>query len=432
MTTSRKLKFEPSGRGAEADKQKEESRRRALEKLTGVAGQPETVGRISRAEDISKHATIALPEEEETTAPSLLDRLAAASPGTPFASELTTPLPDDRSPSPIYHSSTSSPASSPADPSSSQPSPWSFLRSSPAFRDDTLGFDLGAAAKRVSVNSGLGVLEEEDENEAEPNDGLKAGAEVGKNTMVGEDTVYGPTPTRLRQLHLLASPTVESPIKPSSGGRDISLATSSPTPTPLTRARPSPLQHAPALEPRPSCTSPPFTVGDDTTTPHRRRQSRGSLSYKRTQQNRDEVQSSGTLSVDDVITPLPSSSALPSATHSSISGWLGSSSGSHSQAWPDWSHLSSTPRWSAPTAPTSSSTVLPVRSPQRDDSISFDWQGSSLDIALQRDALQEDLDVWRTRCLAAEEKLEAERKERAILQSRIRKRKFFPTLPTAQ
>lgn len=416
VTTGRRLKFEPSGRGAEADKQKEESRRRALEKLTGVTPNEDQPRGSRFNEDGISHDVIALPLDDEMTGTAPFDQLVSAGhPEEPDANHPFLPFTpcNQTGPSPSSSSSTIEPPT--------PMRPWSFGRTSPGFRDETLGIDAGSASKRISVNSALGVLAEEDENEAERD----IDTETAKEQLAG----VGPTPTRLRQLHLLPSPASSTPVRTASTPQhmDFSADTgASPTPSTVTsntlvRTRPSPLHHARTSESDDgqdrSGLSP---IGSRGVVPapssHRRRQSRGSLSYKRDSTTHDDHRSSGTASEADVLTPLPSSLVLPLRPHASAHGWSTDSSLSHSQI------VSSTapPRWSAP-IPAASSASSP-HSLRRDDSISLDWHGTSLDMAMQRDALQEDLDMWRARCLAAEGKLDAERKERAMLQSHIRKR----------
>jgi hypothetical protein len=53
---------------------------------------------------------------------------------------------------------------------------------------------------------------------------------------------------------------------------------------------------------------------------------------------------------------------------------------------------------------------------------SSQWRDPSIEIAMERDALREDVDLWRKRCRGLEERLEGERKEVGLLRERVRKR----------
>jgi hypothetical protein len=54
--------------------------------------------------------------------------------------------------------------------------------------------------------------------------------------------------------------------------------------------------------------------------------------------------------------------------------------------------------------------------------VGYEWQTSLLELEMERDALQEDVDLWRKRCNGLEERLELEKKENGILRERVRKR----------
>ncbi|WVQ80515.1 hypothetical protein IAT38_002620 [Cryptococcus sp. DSM 104549] len=186
-----RLKFEPSGRGAEAEKEREESRRKALEKLTGGASSPNLAPRSPVVE--AQIAEISLPDldDEDTSS------IASASSGRPLSGAFSS---GSGSSSSFFfsggHSSFTVPSlsgSTASTPStlSASPSSWASPTSeerSPSERwsgssfglqkefgsgvgkDDGgvggFGMDLGTAmAKRPAISRQLSALAEVDESE---------------------------------------------------------------------------------------------------------------------------------------------------------------------------------------------------------------------------------------------------------------------------
>jgi len=56
------------------------------------------------------------------------------------------------------------------------------------------------------------------------------------------------------------------------------------------------------------------------------------------------------------------------------------------------------------------------------ESSDYSWRDSRLELEMEKEALREDAELWKARCLNAEEHLKAERGETAILRERVRKR----------
>jgi hypothetical protein len=55
------------------------------------------------------------------------------------------------------------------------------------------------------------------------------------------------------------------------------------------------------------------------------------------------------------------------------------------------------------------------------ESSDYSWRDSRLELEMEKEALREDAELWKARCLNAEEHLKAERGETAILRERVRK-----------
>lgn len=466
VITSRRLKFEPSGRGAEAELAKEESRRKALEKLTGVSQIPDP---RQDAND-SNVESIVLPSIDlEISGSDVL----STSPHLGFGSERTPeslPLLD-----PTSDFATRSPRLSSA--SSNVTSPHLYGQSTlsrltlPFSRMPKSGGpgsiyenerDIPSVSKRISVTSALGVLQEEDENESSssPSQTEVAPARhplsVSKPAESPTDS-HAPPSTGLRQLRLLSPPSDKSTFQndqissPNSFSLMSSDVVGGPSHTPTKRSSLSINRHRPqslhlnsplAVE----NTSSPVSASALThstrsrqsfgsSTPDRRTSRSGSLSYKKTPSGDATTQRTSDTSVfGDILTPSSAEHERPlhQSTSTNNSHTESNSSALHS-SWGSpspWHHsdVARAGRWSQPTHkidPTPGPTIdipLNTRRASTSDSISLNWQGSSLDLALQRDTMEEDRDMWRSRCMAAEAKLEEERRERAILQGRIRKR----------
>lgn len=503
VITSRRLKFEPSGRGAEAELAKEESRRRALEKLTGIS-QRYPDSRMDVGE--SNVESIVLPSMDlETSGSSVVSDSPHLGFGRgqlsdQFGLPLLDHMPDYdiRSPSPqlsvpsnvtspqLYGQSTLSRPILPLSRMSKSGGPGSIYE---------IERDMPSISKRISVTSALGVLQEEDENELMSTSTSTSASSASQNPAVGpvrhpllvnemngaESSNHNREPpstsTGLRQLQLLSPPSDKSTFgnKQSQSPNTFSLVPSdvigagesSHTPTKrsslplsITRHRPQSLHLRPssplAVE-EPSSPVPGSSLTRSTRsrssfgslTPDRRTSRSGSLSYKKTPSGDTTTTTQRTSDTDtsvfgDIRTPLSVAHDLPlDQSTSTVNSHAESSSSSsaHHLSWGNgspspWHHpdVARSGRWSqststrkieptiTPAPPSALETPLKARRMSTSDSISLDWQGSSLDLALQRDTMEEDRDKWRTRCMAAEAKLEEERRERAILQSRIRKR----------
>lgn len=65
---------------------------------------------------------------------------------------------------------------------------------------------------------------------------------------------------------------------------------------------------------------------------------------------------------------------------------------------------------------------LSVRDSHDSTAGSLPWQDHHLELELERDALREDVEMWRIRCKGLEDKLEAERRGSGVLRERVRKR----------
>jgi hypothetical protein len=473
ITTGRKLKFEPSGRGAEAEKQRDESRRKALEKLTGKSSPTMPPPEAPSPE-------ISLPDMDEDDEESGSPHLAFNS-GEAYSFPQSALLPAmdptlgttrPRSISPLSGSPVVSPTITPfAWTSPSQSSAPAEHWSTGASREETiggLGFGLELAnSKRVSMPSVLAVLTEEEEGAEDPISPRKAAQEVlepESPIQPSEDTplVYPPS-SRLRELHLVSSSVHVSPSRSEdSSHSNASRPRSDSTPTkPFGSAgrRPRPLSGLgiAAFSMNGSGTSSPST-NTTITTPksassllgRRRAQpgsgSRGSsISYKKEKEDRGSSGSSrewsfgrtGSPTMGDFGSPPPLSasaqfSTWPKARTSSIET-DGPASLSYPQSFGRGDeveelsspHIPVASRWArAPTfTPTASVEDDSVgrQSMSLDESSTFSWRDSRLEMEMERDALREDAELWKARCLAAEENLRAEKVESGVLWERVRK-----------
>jgi hypothetical protein len=419
----RKLKFEPSGRGAEAEQQRDESRRKALEKLTGQKS-PTVPPPLEAAV-----AEISLPaedeDEESETTPYLIqgDQRELHPSLASFGRIGHNDSPESSDISPIITPSTWQspvPASSPAE-------QWSHGKSG----DDHLGLGFGmdnTALKRASMPSALGVLTEEDESE----DGSRGEISFDQNEGLGQvevhETPIAPTPSRLRELHLLSSSVVSPRAEETPHNfNNRSLSESTPT-KPLNSAgrRPRPLSglgigHAAFVA------SP--TANSSTPLNRRRGESRGSsISYKK---DNDSVGSSTGSSREWSFNRLTSPTSLggfgspPPATTTQFA-WPRADVGEVEElASPIVSSSSS--RW-AQCPPSSSTPTATIDRGSSDrysssmtESSDYSWRDSRMELEMEREALREDAELWKMRCLNAEEHLKAERSETAILRERVRK-----------
>ncbi|KAL7423303.1 hypothetical protein Q5752_002604 [Cryptotrichosporon argae] len=402
-----RLKFEPSGRGAEADREKEEYRRRALEQLTGgPRREPE-------------HREIALPAfVDDTPTPPTFVAVAQAS------SLAASPIPLDDDFAFAFPSR---------------------VEDTPVFSTDTADIPLPTASTRAS----LGVVAEEDETEddtAMPLVGWRAATDDEETTLSG-----------LRELHLVSSAKRDS--------TDVLRAFSFPRPDrsdrpePLNygtigRGRPRPLSGLTTAStnsamslvsagtsssgPATAIVTPRSAVSADAP---RRRGSRGSsISYRKDGESfglsagvsRDWSSGRASPTFDGALAfsptalssprmpwaaPLPraAGSARPCPRPRSLIG-LGLSSarvlGELDEVDEDKSGGESV-----------GVAVGVIDVSGLHDLEHQDWATSRerIDLELEREALRDDVELWKGRCRTLEERLESERKESALLRDRVRK-----------
>ncbi|ORX40169.1 hypothetical protein BD324DRAFT_263253 [Kockovaella imperatae] len=522
-----RLKFEPSGRGAEAEKEKEDYRRKALEKLTGSPVIPDEPASVFGME-------IALPDLDDE------DTASIASPVRPFSG--------------VGSFSFGRPASSSYTPGLEWPvgqddhSPaemrWSTFNLG-SDKEEGLGFDLPLATSfstpavssiepigmpsRPSLQRNLSVLAEveEPEEEDEPVKAeICASPEMDVPSSVLESThttpkeaprqqqaeptpIVAPTPSRLRQLQLLSnhssgSNAESTPSAHSSTGQGSQVTPGSPTKVygTIGRGRPRPLalnSSASADTIEASNALSPVRMTPQNAS--RRGATRGgrsrgsSISYVRDESTSSSVSATA-------------STAYPASSSSLSRDWSDGSSGDSkiknafsSQASVEWSPslVGSPPlsfgRFSGwgnmprsgpsrpcprpksiaslgadskgagrilgevdeaeeddlrcqvpPSAVDDDAPAVIRRSPRsfdpglgltgshstslwpRSDIIlgpnagsSFSWRDPQLELEMERDALREDVDIWKARCQGLEERLELEKKEVVLLRERVRK-----------
>lgn len=177
---SQRLKFEPSGRGAEAEKQREESRRRALEKLTGFEPR-------SRSPFVEPPvAEISLPDldDEDSSSVASSNRPLSGAFGQPAAFSwssqpsmsflLLPPLSGPTSSSPLSASPFFGVSSAADEQSIDRPERWSgqsfgLSRDPISIKEEPLGYGMdvndAGIGKRPSMNRQLSALQEVDESE---------------------------------------------------------------------------------------------------------------------------------------------------------------------------------------------------------------------------------------------------------------------------
>ncbi|OCF33427.1 hypothetical protein I316_04847 [Kwoniella heveanensis BCC8398] len=492
-----RLKFEPSGRGAEAEKEREESRRKALEKLTGGPSPRPAVAEPNVAE-------ISLPDldDEDTSSVASSNRPLSGAFGSGSGSNFFS-RPSSLTLPPLTGSSNSTPSTLSASPFSwSSPSDdrspverWSgysfglqkeFAKEEAAINVG-FGMDLGTAmAKRPSINRQLSALAEVDESEEGEADFEDDEVSPCMTRTLSDDPenvaslpfvpAVEPTPSRLRELRLPSSVSSSTPrqsegstdsIHSFSFPRHSSASPSLGSPTKaygsIGRGRPKPLPLGSSVSSTPTSMSTPRSAGLSS----RRRGppgsgSRGSsISYKRddsSSSSRD--MSTGRVASPTLISPPPSMSLSSSA----FGSWgniprgiqrpcprprqligLGidnSASGrvlnEVDEGDEDDLALVRSARWMSPPpdadadiprqypgfGPTSEPEPEGRPSQELDEDEYADeeqWRDVQLEMEMEREALKEDVELWRARCKSLEDKLEAERKEGAVLRDRVRK-----------
>ncbi|WVF69241.1 hypothetical protein IAT40_004017 [Kwoniella sp. CBS 6097] len=495
-----RLKFEPSGRGAEAEKEREESRRKALEKLTGGPSPRPPAAEPNVAE-------ISLPDLDDEDSSSVassnrpLSGVFGSGSGSNFfsrPSSLTLP--------PLTGSSNSTPStlfaspfswSSPADDRSpvERWSGYSFGLQKDFAKEEApvnvgFGMDLGTAmAKRPSINRQLSALAEVDESEEDEAD--FADDEVAPDMMrtLSDEPesaaslpfvapAVDPTPSRLRELRLPSSVSSSTPrqsdgstdsIHSFSFPRQSSASPSLGSPTKgygsIGRGRPKPLPLGSSVSSTPTSMSTPRSAGLSS----RRRAAPGSgsrgssISYKKD----DSSSSSRDMSIGRVASPtLISPPPSMSLTSSAFGTWgnvprgiqrpcprprqlvgLGIENPGSGRVLnevdegdEDDSALMRSARWMSPPPDVDADADVPRQfagfgpasehEPEGRPSQELDedeyadeeqWRDVQLEMEMEREALKEDVELWKARCQSLEDKLDAERKEGAVLRDRVRK-----------
>ena len=469
-----RLKFEPS----EAEKEKEESRRKALDKLNGSS--PLASPMMDEPE-----AAISLPDLEDDG----VDMAAAR----PLSGIYTSPTFSFGRPNSLTLPSLSSSISSTS--SSNSPFSWSAGEKATGAserwsfgqpKEDAIAFG-GDLSKRASMTGTLAVLAEEDE--AAEEDDMSDQSEVKETrrsfatpmdvpmdipveeSTLPSPTVQGPTPVRLRELHLVSSVSGSTPSrKLSSIDSSSSARAGSPTKSygPIGRGRPRPLSGIIGSTSSTGTSTPPTSalITPTASTRVQRRQSRGSsISYKKD----GSTSSTGSvpypahrwsISSRDVVSPPPMEESIQSplsTTSTTAPEWratrpcpkptslaglgfegLGAarvlsrvsereedadspSSMDRTRSREDW-RLESAHKPESYTFQSFSSGPSSGRR-RSHEAMSEDagWRDEVLEVQMERDALREDVSVWKERCAAVEEKLEEERKENGVLRDRVRK-----------
>ncbi|WVQ96745.1 hypothetical protein IAU59_003852 [Kwoniella sp. CBS 9459] len=495
-----RLKFEPSGRGAEAEKERQESRRKALEKLTGGPTAEPPVAELSIAE-------ISLPdlddEDSSSVASSNRPLSGAFGSGSGSGSNYFS-RPSSLTLPPLTGSTNSTPStlsaspfswSSPADDRSpvERWSGYSFGLQKDFAKEEApinaaFGMDLGTAmAKRPSINRQLSALAEVDESEEDEADFADDEVAPGMARTMSDEPesmtavpshapTVEPTPSRLRELRLPSSVSSSTPRQSDGSTDSIHLfsfprqSSASPSlgsPTKgygsIGRGRPKPLPLGSSVSSTPTSMSTPRSAG----LASRRRAAPGSgsrgssISYRKD----DSSSSSRDMSIGRVASPtLISPPPSMSLSSSGFGSWgnvprgaprpcprprqlvgLGiDNSGSGrvlnevDEGDEDDSALMRSTRWMSP--PPDADTDIPRqyagfgpasepelqgRASQELDEDEYadeeQWRDVQLEMEMEREALKEDVELWKARCQSLEDKLEAERKEGAILRDRVRK-----------
>ncbi|GMK57408.1 hypothetical protein CspeluHIS016_0402420 [Cutaneotrichosporon spelunceum] len=454
-----RLKFEPS------DKEKEESRRRALDKLTG--GGSCTPKAPLREEP--RPAEISLPMFDDDD-----DDLSTTS-SRPPSDALTSTASSSRPSSFTFGSSSSfnSLSASPLPWSQFEDNTerWSFGQSvgqgfAQRFdpKDDpsafgSFGFDMSGPTKTSSVllnSCSLGVLTEEDETESDADDEgtdmMSITSSVAETHETQVSTPAAPTPSRLRELHLVSSVSSQGSSNRRNSNPDVSrsLASARETPTKggygsIGRGRPRPLaldtSSASAFKAA-SATSPSKAARPSSLNLGRRPlfTRASSISYKKDDSGSgssyDNASSRGITSpplvTGEIVSPPSLTSPLAEWTsmargttrpcprpRSAILGTSGRVLGGVDEEVEDSSFRSyddglSTGRASTEASRNSYDGSLWPATARRDSR-------DRIDAELERDALREDVDLWRKRCRGLEEQVEAERREKHVYQDRARK-----------
>jgi hypothetical protein len=468
LANGRRLKFEPSGRGAEAEQLRDESRRKALEKLTGTgAGQKSPTIPSPAEADVAEISLPSMDDEEDveaSTSTSFMAQAETERSGIRSSFGQTSSFGRHTSPDLSTHSSPISPIFTPSTwtspPLNNAPvEQWSHgtVKSE---REEYLGLGVGLdsnALKRASMPSALGVLTEEDESE----EGTSR-AEISidydsysTGPVEKEEVPVPPTPSRLRELHLVSSSVHASPAATTSRSEDTSHALNrslpeSPAKPLVSGRRPRPLSglgHVAFGAPSASPSTNTVTTPKSASALLRRRSggsgSRGSsISYRKDSTREEGGSSTGSSrewSFGRVTSPtaLGYGSPPPISSSAQFGNWPRPDSMTRGYEGieelaspvqpPPSTRWSKCPSSSTPTATIDRSSTDRYSSSMTESS-DFSWRDSRLELEMERDALREDAELWRSRCLNAEEHLKAERNETAVLRERVRKCESNPSV----
>ncbi|OXH33781.1 hypothetical protein J008_02902 [Cryptococcus neoformans] len=480
---SQRLKFEPSGRGAEAEKEREESRRRALEKLTGS----EPRSRSPFVE--SPVAEISLPDldDEDSSSVASSNRPLSGALGQPTflwsnqpsSSFLSLPpLLGSSSPSPL--SASPFPGASPTDEQSAdRPERWSgqsfgLPRDSVSMigsKEDPLGYGMdvndASIGKRPTMNRQLSALQEVDESEedeAELLGNVQEEAAVEEEEEQEEDRAALVVPI----IPPETAPQVPESVVSPSGLRELRLSSSISSPRHYGTLSSSDIYSFPQ-----SLTSPPPSAGyssigsssptksygtigrgrpnqstiDADTSSHRgptpkrtalNMGSRGSLSYRK------DASSSGGKELGELIASPTPTSTISGVNSPPIKGmWTNTNtrgmrpcprvrltgdagSGRVLTEVNEMEEEGSLERRRSVSAGidlarSSIESGRPSSEFSRDSLDRSHWRDVQLDMERENESLRDELGFWKERCRKLEERLESERKESVVLRERVRK-----------
>ncbi|WVQ72817.1 hypothetical protein IAR50_002377 [Cryptococcus sp. DSM 104548] len=477
-----RLKFEPSGRGAEAEKEREESRRQALEKLTGA---PLEISRSRSPLIESPVNEISLPEldDEDVESVASSSRPLSGLGGSGSFSWST------QSPFPLPPLSAGSSTSSPL---AASPFSWASPTDERSFSDRPLsgiGFGLPQSypapvsikeepiptfsdfmskqGKRPSMNRQLSALQEVDESEEDGDendlDDVKEEEEEAETQHSFRPPIAVPT---LPTIQAKSAPTAETIVSPT-GLRQLRLASSVTSPREVS----SPADSLRSFS-FPHCTSPPTSISSALThgppsptksygtigrgrpkpvsmmqtetgeTPKRampRRAAPGSgsrgssISYKKDTSGSTGSAEMGVTSPIAAMRPLGSPTkrtwGRPCPRPRGLAGDAGSGRvlnevDETDEEYP-FPRISSAPAqdkrlslFSAPSDRASSELSRESLDQAREQDR---WRDVQLDMERENQQLRDDVDFWKGKCMGFEERYESERREGLVLRERVRK-----------
>ncbi|WVN88734.1 uncharacterized protein L203_103947 [Cryptococcus depauperatus CBS 7841] len=449
---SQKLKFEPSGRGAEAEKDREESRRRALEKLTGSRSKSPVL-----ESSVTEISLPILDEDEDYSSVSSSSR-----PQSYTSSLILPPLSASLSPPSALSGSpltwNSSDDLSPSD-GTERWSGYSFglQRELSAGRSEPLvfGMEFGAAmVKRPSINRQLSALQEVDESEEDDDDDDDDVENTQQNifpALPPLPSVSPPIPTErfAKALEPAFSPTGLKQLKLSSMASprlvDIPGSADSVKTFTFSNGASSNSTQASITTSHPSSPTKSYgTIGrghpvDTTNTaknlPVRRRTtpsssgSRSSISYVKDDAVTTTSQHDLSINICNVSFQAPSQSlASPSSFTSSPTKadlrWVGNSQRTGSNR--------PCPRSKSIMGNIGAGRVLgevdevgeegfDISERSRESMDQGHWRDVQLEMERERESLRDEVELWKGKYQVLKEKLETERKDSIVLRERVRK-----------